>query len=107
MFSLRMKPRTIRGLRRLSWKSAVETVTFFHRVTAYDALGPRTFRALVAKPSRAGSDRMYVGERCSIVTCAAPLLASAGTSVTAVAPEPMTTTLLSRSRGPRASAAGG
>ena len=36
--------------------------------------------------SSAGTERMYVGERCSIVTCAAPPWASAGTSVTAVAP---------------------
>ena len=37
---------------------------------------------------------MYVGERCSIVTWPAPESASAGTRVTAVAPEPMTTTFL-------------
>jgi hypothetical protein len=36
---------------------------------------------------------MYVGERCSIVTCAARSV-SAGTSVTAVAPLPITTTRL-------------
>ena len=33
---------------------------------------------------------MYDGERCSMVTCAA-VSASAGTSVTAVAPLPITT----------------
>ena len=33
---------------------------------------------------------MYVGERCSIVTCAARF-ASSGTRVTAVAPLPITT----------------
>ncbi|CAJ0692434.1 hypothetical protein LMG19089_01001 [Ralstonia edaphis] len=36
---------------------------------------------------------MYVGERCSIVTCCA-VPAIAGTSVTAVAPLPITTTRL-------------
>ena len=36
---------------------------------------------------------MYVGQRCSIVTCAA-CFASSGTSVTAVAPLPITTTRL-------------
>ena len=40
-----------------------------------------------------GIDAMYVGERCSIVTWPADL-ASDGTSVTAVAPLPMTTTRL-------------
>ncbi len=43
--------------------------------------------------SRPGAERMYVGERCSIVTCAASG-AIAGTSVTAVAPLPITTTRL-------------
>jgi len=41
--------------------------------------------------SSAGMVRMYVGERCSIVTCSA-VSARAGTSVTAVAPLPITTT---------------
>ncbi|CPC09717.1 Uncharacterised protein [Mycobacterium tuberculosis] len=35
-----------------------------------------------------------MGERCSIVTCLAPESASAGTSVTAVAPLPITTMFL-------------
>ena len=48
----------------------------------------------VATGSRPGSERTYVGERCSIVTWPAPAFAIAGTSVTAVAPEPMTTTFL-------------
>ena len=41
--------------------------------------------------SRAGREATYVGERCSIVTCPA-VPAIAGTSVTAVAPLPITTT---------------
>ena len=36
---------------------------------------------------------MYVGERCNMVTCAA-LSAIDGTMVTAVAPDPITTTRL-------------
>jgi hypothetical protein len=40
-----------------------------------------------------GIETMYVGERWSIVTCAA-FSAIAGTSVTAVAPLPITTTRL-------------
>ncbi len=43
--------------------------------------------------SNAGSENTYDGERCSIVTCAASP-AIAGTSVTAVAPLPITTTFL-------------
>ena len=39
-----------------------------------------------------GSDAIHVGVRWSIVT-SAPASASEGTSVTAVAPDPMTTTL--------------
>ena len=43
--------------------------------------------------SFSGTETMYVGERWSIVTCAARL-ESSGTSVTAVAPLPITTTRL-------------
>ena len=64
-----------------------------HRTTGYDSLG----RQPVQRASRAGrgpaGDRTYDGERCSIVTCPA-VPAIAGTSVTAVAPLPMTTTFL-------------
>ena len=41
-----------------------------------------------------GLETTYVGERCSIVTCEA-CRAMLGTSVIAVAPEPITTTFLS------------
>jgi hypothetical protein len=43
--------------------------------------------------SAAGTEITYVGERCSIVTCAASF-ARVGTNVTAVAPLPITTTRL-------------
>jgi hypothetical protein len=43
--------------------------------------------------SFSGTETTYVGERWSIVTCAA-VSAIAGMSVTAVAPLPMTTTRL-------------
>ena len=66
---------------------------FFQRAAAYAAFRGSTLPSRAARPSSLGTERMYVGERCSIVTCAA-VSASAGTSVTAVAPEPMTTTRL-------------
>ena len=47
----------------------------------------------LASASSDGRATTQVGERCSMVTCAA-VLASSGTSVTAVAPLPMTTTRL-------------
>ena len=61
-------------------------------------IGPLTLlgnarRNTLASGSFAGIETMYVGERCSIVTCAASS-ASDGMSVTAVAPEPITTTFL-------------
>ena len=52
-------------------------------------------RSRSAIGSRDERDAMYVGERWSIVTCAASF-ASAGTNVTAVAPLPITTTRLPR-----------
>ncbi len=71
-----------------------DTKMFFHR-----RIGKRTFSgrraSLAASGSRPGIDTMYVGERWSIVTCPAPPATIAGTSVTAVAPEPITTTYLS------------
>ena len=48
-------------------------------------------QSLSAILSLAGTRPIHVGERCSIVTCAARS-AIDGTSVTAVAPLPMTTT---------------
>ncbi len=52
-----------------------------------------TRRSRFASGSFSGIDTMYVGDRCNIVTCVASL-ASDGMSVTAVAPEPITTTFL-------------
>ena len=75
---------------------------FFHRVTAYDRRSPTSFVRRFLTASLPGTEMTYVGERCSIVTWAAPVAAIAGTRVTAVAPEPMTTTRLpmwSRSSG--------
>ena len=64
--------------------------TFFHRVAAYAVFVGSRLRSHIAARSTPGRDTMYVGVRCSIVTWAARA-ASAGTSVTAVAPEPITT----------------
>ena len=75
---------------------------FFHRVATNDRSSPTSRVSRPFTASLAGTERTYVGERCSIVTCAAPPAARAGTSVTAVAPEPMTTMRLpvgSRSSG--------
>ena len=80
------------GRRRASWYVAICISTFFQRTIAYVALsGSR--RSSRASGSRPGIDRMYVGERCSIVTISASR-AIAGTRVTAVAPLPITTTFL-------------
>ena len=54
---------------------------------------PTALRKAMAMPSTEGRVTMKVGERCSMVTCAARA-ASSGTRVTAVAPLPMTTTRL-------------
>ncbi len=67
--------------------------TFFHRTASSAARTGRLLRIHAAMGSRFGTDKMYVGERWSIVTCAASR-ASAGTSVTAVAPLPITMTRL-------------
>ncbi len=66
---------------------------FFQRERPYASSLGRCSRRKVAIASSLGSDAMYVGVRWSIVTCAA-FSAIAGTSVTAVAPLPMTTTFL-------------
>ncbi len=74
---------------------------FFQRVSASARRNGRRRRSLAATGSTEGRATIQVGERCSMVTCAA-CSASAGTSVTAVAPLPMTTTRLpatSRSSG--------
>jgi hypothetical protein len=70
--------------------------TFFHRVAAYAARSGSARRSVLPIASCVGWAAMYVGERCSIVTCAAAPgpPAMAGTSVTAVAPLPTTTTRL-------------
>ena len=56
---------------------------------AYAVPAGRCSRSQFAMRSSSGIDTTYVGDRCSIVTCAA-FFASSGTSVTAVAPLPMT-----------------
>ena len=60
----------------------------------YTTAAGRNLRNRTARPSRCGCATMYVGDRCTIVTCCARS-AIAGTSVTAVAPLPITTTRLS------------
>ena len=67
--------------------------TFFQRVSRYASFTGSTRRRPFAMKSSAGIEMTYVGERCSIVTCAA-VFAISGTIVTAVAPLPMTTTRL-------------
>ncbi len=69
------------------------SATFLARTIACASLAGSTRRAASAIRSLAGREMMYVGERYSIVTCAARS-AIAGTSVTAVAPLPITTTRL-------------
>ncbi len=88
-----MNARIIAGRRRLSWKLNIVSSTFFQRSSAYAFSAGSTRRTARAIGSSPGSAMMYVGERCSIVTWAA-LCAIAGTSVTAVAPLPITTTRL-------------
>ncbi len=68
------------------------------RTTPAAARRGNSCRTLLAIGSSLGTERTYDGVRWSMVTCLA-CLAIVGTSVTAVAPEPMTTTdLPARSR---------
>ena len=67
--------------------------TFFQRVRRSARRKGRRRRRRLPIGSTEGRATIQVGERCSIVTCAA-FSAIAGTSVTAVAPLPMTTTFL-------------
>src|SRR5579864_4169668 len=66
---------------------------FFQRTRRRVARCGNTRRIRFASGSCCGKVMTYVGERCSMVTCAA-VCDIAGTSVTAVAPLPMTTTFL-------------
>ena len=73
----------------------------YQRMVGAETRSGNRLRSASARGSRAGSDAIQVGERWSMVTWAASA-AMAGTSVTAVAPLPMTTTRLpawSRSSG--------
>ncbi len=82
------------GRRLLSWKLSICSRTFFQRTIEYRSRSRNAgLRSFSASGSWAGNETMYVGERCSIVTCSARS-AIAGTSVTAVAPLPITTTRL-------------
>jgi hypothetical protein len=63
----------------------------FQRLTTYAGFAGSVLFIRTVNGSTSGSEPMYVGERCSIVTCPAPELARAGINVTAVAPLPMTT----------------
>ncbi len=83
-----------RGNRRISWKNSVPITTFLPRTTRCASFSGSSARSRSASASRPGRATMYDGDRCSIVTCEARD-ASAGTSVTAVAPLPITTTRLS------------
>ena len=88
------------GRRWASWKVATASRIAFHRtIGKLSRVGSRS--SLRASGSRSGRERTYDGERWSMVTCSASP-AIAGTSVTAVAPLPMTTTFFpvwSRSSG--------
>ena len=64
---------------------------FFDRMTRWASRGGSFARNVSASLSRPGIAPIQLGLRWSIVTCAARS-AIAGTSVTAVAPLPMTTT---------------
>ncbi len=90
---MRRIPFITSGRRRLSWKLAIVSSTFFQRTTLYASFSGSARRTTFANGSSAGSETIYVGERWSIVTCSASP-AIAGTSVTAVAPQPITTTRL-------------
>jgi hypothetical protein len=65
----------------------------FQRAIRYANVVGKFRRSQFAAGSSVGAVTMYVGERCNMVTCAA-CSANAGTSVTAVAPLPITTTRL-------------
>ena len=91
---LRMIRFTSSGRRRLSWYDPWVTMAFHHRIAWPARLLADTLRTAFASGFFSGSEMTYVGERCSIVTWAA-VRAIDGTKVIAVAPLPMTTTLLS------------
>ena len=89
------------GLRRHNRNSSSASSTFFQRVSHSAGRCGSQRRNQAPAGSTDGSASIQLGERCSIVTCAA-VSAIAGTSVTAVAPLPITTTRLpawSRSAG--------
>ena len=67
---------------------------FLARLILYAVLVGKICLKKFPRRSVAGIDATYDGERCSMVTCLA-VFASSGTSVTAVAPEPMTMIFLS------------
>ena len=79
------------GFLRIRLYTSCWNAVFFFRVIEYASLSGSTLRNPLAIASTSGPAATYVGERCSIVTCAASP-AIAGTRVTAVAPEPITTT---------------
>ena len=62
---------------------------FLARAARWAACAGRYLRNTSANASVGGSGLIQVGERWIMVTCAA-VLASSGTSVTAVAPDPIT-----------------
>ena len=64
-----------------------------HRTIQWATRSGNTFRIALAVGSTLTTEIMYDGVRCSIVTCAA-FSVSDGIMLTAVAPLPMTTSLL-------------
>jgi hypothetical protein len=81
------------GLRLLIWYTAACAPKNAARAAWCTTLSGKKRRSRGDTRSSRGMVSTYVGERCSMVMCAA-LSAMEGTSVTAVAPEPMTTTRL-------------
>ena len=78
-----------------SWVSARRLKRFSRRtMSCTHSSGTSSSRRWSANRLRFSPVKKYVGERCSTVTCVASS-AMAGTSVAAVAPEPITITSLS------------
>ena len=62
-YALRTSLRISPGRRRLSWKLAIVSSTFFQRTIGYTSFTGKTRRSSFAMGSSAGSETMYVGER--------------------------------------------
>ncbi len=88
-----MSLRAVLGKRRQNPQTRAPFQMFLRRAIRWPRSSPKTLRSRSARASPRGTGMMYVGVRCTMVTCPASR-AIAGTSVTAVAPLPITATLL-------------